>query len=349
MSPTTNTLRGLRLALIGLSILPSVFAATNKTYHFIKEIPVGGEGGWDYLSVDEGSRRLYLSHATKVVVIDIDKDTVVGEVSDTPGVHGFVAAPKTKHGFSSNGREGKASIVDLDTLKTISKIPTGENPDAILYEAGQNEVYTFNGRGKSATVFSAEDGKAVATIPLAGKPEFSVADPKSGHVFVNIEDKNSVAQIDTKTHAVVATWSLAPGESPTGLAFDVAHHRLFAGCDNSMIAVMNSEDGKVVATIPAGEGIDATAFDAGTGLVFSSNGGSGTVTVAHEDSPDNYTVVQTLETAKGARTMTLDPKTHRIYLAAAQYEPQPESKAGEKRSRPKMVAGSFKVLVYGMD
>lgn len=349
MPPTTPIIRLVRLSVLGLLIAPSMFAATDKAYHFIKEIPIGGEGGWDYLSVDDVGRRLYVTHAAKVVVIDIDKDAVVGEIADTPGVHGFAIAAKLKKGFSSNGREAKASIVDLDTLKTTSKVSTGENPDAILYEPGQNEVYTFNGRGKSSTVFSADDGKVLATIPLAGKPEFSAADPALGRVYVNIEDKNTIAAINTKTHEVVATWPLAPGESPTGLSFDAAHHRLFAGCDNSIIAVMDSESGKVVTTIPAGDGIDATAFDEGAQLVFSSNGGSGTVTVAHEDGPDKYSVVQTVETAKGARTMTLDPKTHRIYLAAAKYEPQSEAKEGEKRSRPKMVAGSFKILVYGTE
>ncbi|HEY4234207.1 MAG TPA: YncE family protein [Lacipirellulaceae bacterium] len=311
-------------------------------YHFIKEIPIGGEGGWDYLAVDEASRRIYVSHATKVVVIDLDKDEVAGEIADTPGVHGIAIAPKLDRVFVSNGRESKASVVDSKTLATLMKVDTGPNPDAILYEPSQQEVYTFNGRGKSATVFAADSGKAVATIELSGKPEFAVYDPSSGRVYNNIEDKSEVVAIDTKMHKVVDTWPIAPGESASGMAFDAAHHRLFLGCDNKMMVMMDSASGKVITNVPIGEGVDANAFDPATQLAFSSNG-EGNVTIAHEDAPDKLTVVQTLETERGARTMTLDPSTHKIYLSSAKSEP---AEPGQRR--PKMVAGSFKVLVYGM-
>jgi DNA-binding beta-propeller fold protein YncE len=312
------------------------------SYHFLKEIPVGGEGFWDYLSVDAVARRLYVTHGTKVVVIDIDKDEVGGEVADTPGVHGFALAPELGRGFASNGQEAKASIVDLKTLKTLSKVGTGQNPDAILYEPGQKEVYAFNGRSKSATVFDANTGKMAATVELSGKPEFAAADPQAGRVYCNIEDKNEVAVIDTKNHQVASTWPIAPGEEASGMAFDAAHHRLFLGCGNKLMVMMDSGTGKVVATVPIGEGVDANAFDPGTQLAFASCG-EGTVTVAHEDTPDTLTVVQTLKTERGARTMALDPKTHRIYLASAKFEPLPE---GAPRQRPKMIAGSFKILVY---
>lgn len=318
-------------------------------YHLLKEIPIGGEGGWDYLSVDAASHRLYVTHATKVVVIDTQKDEVLGEIADTPGVHGFVIAAELGRGFSSNGRENKASIVDLKTLRTLSKVDTGENPDAILYEPGQKEVYTFNGRGQSATVFEAVTGKVVATIPLGGKPEFAQADPSAGRVYVNIEDKNEVIAIDTKTHQIVKHWPIAPGEEATGMDIDAAHHRLILGCSNEKMIIMDNTSGKVVASIDAGKGIDATSFDVSNQLAFASAGGSGTVTIAHEDTPDKFTVVQTLTTEHSARTMTLDTTTHKIYLASAQFEaPAAPPLAGGNRPRPKMIPDSFKVLVYGL-
>jgi YVTN family beta-propeller protein len=331
-------------------LLPCVFslrAADAPNYKIIKEISVGGDGSWDYLSVDEAGRRLYVSHASKFVVIDIDQDKVVGEVDDTPGIHGIAIAPEAKRLFSSNGREDKASVVDMETLKTVSKVGTGQGPDAIIYEPAQKEIYTLNGHGNSATVIEAATGKVVATIPLPGKPEFAVSDPKAGHVFCNIEDKSAIVEIDTKTHAVVNTWPIAPGEEASGMAIDLAHHRLFIGCHNNMMEMIDTETGKVVGKVAIGAGVDANAFDPGTQLAFSSCG-DGTVTIAHEDSPDKLTVVQTLTTEKGAKTMALDPKTHRIYLGSAKYEAATGQPAGGGRQRPKMVPGSFKILVYGM-
>jgi DNA-binding beta-propeller fold protein YncE len=257
-------------------------------------------------------------------------------------------APELKRGFTSNGRENKAGIVDLETLKTLSKVDTGQNPDGMLYEPGRQEVYMFNGRGRSATVFDAKTGTAIATIPLSGKPEFAAADPQAGRVYNNIEDKSEVAVIDIKTHQVVATWPIAPGEEASGMAIDAEHHRLFLGCGNKLMVMMDSTNGKVVATAPIDQGVDANAFDPGTLLAFASCG-AGTVTIAKEETPDKLTVVQTLTTERGARTMTLDPKTHNIYLASAKFEAQPEPAPGAPRQRPKMVPGSFKILVYGMN
>ena len=326
----------------------ALFGHAEVNYQLLKEIPVGGDGGWDYLSVDSAGHRLYVSHASKVVVIDTLKDEVAGEIADTPGVHGFVCAPELGRGFSSNGRENKASIVDLKTLQTLSKVDTGENPDAILYEPGRQEVYTFNGRGKSATVFEAATGKVVATIPLGGKPEFAQADPAAGRVYVNIEDKNEVVALDTKTHQIVNHWPIAPGEEASGMDIDLAHHRLILGCSNEKMIIMDNTNGKVVASIDAGKGIDAAAFDAGNQLAFVSAGGSGTVTIAHEDAPDKFIVAQTLATERSARTMTLDPATHRIYLVSAKFEaPATPPPAGGSRPRPKMIPGTLKVLVYG--
>ena len=313
-------------------------------YHLIKEIPIGGEGGWDYCSVDSAGQRLYVSHGTEVVVIDLARDQVVGVITNTPGVHGLAPAPELGRGFVSCGRENKAAIVDLKTLQILSKVDTGQNPDGMLYEPGQQEAYMFNGRGQSATVIDAKAGKEVATIPLGGKPEFAQADPKAGRVFNNIEDKNEVAVIDTKTHTVVTNWPIAPNEEASGMAIDLKNHRLFLGCGGSKTMVMlDSTSGKVITSVPIGQGVDANAFDPGTGFAFASCG-DGTTTIAHEDTPDKLTVVQTLETQKGSRTMTIDPKTHKIYLAAAKFEAPAE---GQRRG--KMVPGSFKILVYGRE
>jgi DNA-binding beta-propeller fold protein YncE len=330
-------------------LLGATFCRADGPYHLLKEIAVGGEGGWDYLSVDAANHRLYVSHATKVVVIDTVKDTVVGEIADTPGIHGFACAPELGRGFSSNGRENKAGIVDLKTLQTLAKVDTGENPDAILYEPGRKEVYTFDGRGRTATVFEAATGKRVATIPVGGKPEFAQTDPAAGRVYANIEDKNEVVAIDTATHQIVNHWPIAPGEEPTGMSIDLAHHRLILGCGNEKMIILDSTNGRVVASLDAGKGIDATSFDPATQLAFAS-AGSGTVAIVHEDTPEKFTAVQKLATERSARTMTLDPLTHKIYLASAQFEAPPASPpAGETRSRPKMIPGSFKVLVYGMN
>jgi YVTN family beta-propeller protein len=234
--------------------------------------------------------------------------------------------------------------VDLKSLKLLQKIDTGENPDTIIYEPAKKEVYTMNGRGKSASVIDTATMKVVATIPLEGKPEAAQVDSKAGRIYVNMEDLNSVKVIDTATHKVVATWPGAPCEAATGMAFDAATHRLFLGCDNKLMVMMDSTSGKVVYSVPVGEGVDATWFDPGTKLAFTSNGGSGTVSVAHEESASLLKIVQTIKTVRGARTMTLDPATHTIYLAATDYEPQ----APGAKDRPKAVAGTFRVLSYQM-
>ncbi len=309
---------------------------------------MGGEGGWDYLSVDAAAHRLYVSHGNVVVVIDTVEDKVIGEIGDTPGVHGLAVAPELKRGYTTNGRENKLGIIDLTTLKTVAKVVTGANPDAMLYEPGRGEVYSFNGRGQSATVIDAKSGKVVATIPLGGKPEFAAPDPAAGRIYCNIEDKNEIVAIDTGTHQVVSHWPIAPGEEATGMAFDAANHRLFIGCHNKLMAMIDATSGKVVATVPIGQGVDANDFDPGAQLAFASCG-DGTVTIAHEDAPDKLTVVQRLTTEPRARTMTLDPMSHKIYLASAKFETPTEPPAAGQRPRPKMVAGSFKVLVYGCD
>ena len=325
---------------IGLMLLATLVGlnqtalAADPHYKPMKQIFIGGGSGWDYLFADAVGRRLYVTHGTKVVVIDMDKDKIVGEILDTPGVHGFIPIPELKRGFSSNGQENKSSMVDLDTLKTIMKVPTGAKPDALLFEPKSGEVWIFNGRAQSATVIEAKTGKVIVdSIPMGGKPESAVTDPEANRVYVNLEDKNEVAAIDIKEHKIVANWPIAPGTAATGLAIDVKLHRLLIGCTNSKMVMMDSTNGNVVGSVDCGQGVDAAAFDPETHLAFVSAGGSGTVTVAKVEA-DKLTVVQTLTTERGARTMTVDTRTHRIYLANA---------------KSRSDANSFKVLVYGMD
>lgn len=320
--------------------------AADDTYKFLNEIPIGGEGGWDILTVDSAAQRLYLSHATKVVVVDLEKNAVVGEITDTPGVHGLLLVPELQRGFTTNGKEDKVSVVELATLKASSKIDTGKNPDAFAYDAQRGEVYIFNHSGASATVIDAKNAKPTTTIELGGEPEFGVSEDAAGRVYVNLEDKSEVGVIDTVKHEVVARWPLAPGTEPTGLALDAAHHRLFVTCHNKMMEMLDTTNGKIVASVPIGAGVDGCAFDDATQLAFASCG-EGTTTIAKEESPDKLTVVQTLKTERGARTIALDPKKHRIYLPTAQFEPVTTASPGASPNRPKIVPDTFKVLVYG--
>jgi DNA-binding beta-propeller fold protein YncE len=332
------------LAIACVIVSTAALGAADGPYHLIAEIPIGGEGGWDYLTVDSQAHRLYVSHATKVVVVDLMSNKVVGEIAGTTGVHGFAIAPDLGRGFSSNGRLNTSTIVNLETLASIGTVETGANPDAILYEPASKEVYVFNGTGHSATVFTAATGAIVATIPLGGKPEAAVVDTGAHRLFVNIEDTGAIAAIDLRTHKVVSTWPIAGCEEPTGLGYDVQAHRLFSACGNKVMAVTDSVSGKTITSIPIGAGADGAAYDAATKYAFASNG-EGTVTIAHLDSPDVLKVVQTLPTLRSARTMILDPVTHRIYLSAATLQPRPAGETG----RPQPVPGTFKVLVYGMN
>ncbi len=334
------------LRLCGAIALQCSIAAGNDLYKFSNEIPIRGEGGWDILNVDSTAHRLYLSHAAKVVLVDLEKNVVAGEIADTPGVHAFLPLPGSNRGFSSNGKENKSSIVDLTTLKTVAKINTGESPDAIVYEPKKSEVYIFNHRGNSVTVIEPKSAKVVTTIALGGMPEFAVADSGTGRIFCNLEDKSEVVAIDTAKHEVAARWPLAPGEEPTGIALDAAHHRLFAACNNKMLVMLNTETGKVIATAPIGSGTDGCAFDDKTQLAFVSCG-EGVTTIAKEETPDKLVVMQTLKTAPRARTMALDPQTHRIYLPTAEFQPAPPPAPGASPARPTVVPNTMKLLVYG--
>ena len=342
-----TTMRTIHVWSVGFALTFLVNTAlANGTYQFLSEVPIGGEGGWDILTIDPAASRLYLSHATKVVVVDLNKNAISGEIADTPGVHAFVAVPEFQRGFSSNGKESKSSVVDLTTLKTISKIDTGQNPDAIVYEPHHREVYVFNHTGNSATVIDAKSATVTATIPLRGSPEFAVVDEKAGRIYCNIEDKSEVAVIDSAKHEVVARWPIAPGQEASGIALDAAHHRLFATCHNKVMVMVDTETGKVVANVPICVGVDGCAFDDERQLVFASCG-DGTTTIAKEETPQKLTVVQTLKTERGARTIALDPKTHRIYLPTAQFQPAPSPSPGASPARLTILSNTLKLLVYG--
>jgi DNA-binding beta-propeller fold protein YncE len=326
-------------------VAAAVLPAASVNYHVISKIQIGGEGGWDYLTVDSEARRLYVSHSTKVEVVDLDTQKVVGEIPGTEGVHGIAIASKLGRGFTSNGRSNNVTIFDLKTLKAIGQVATGQNPDSILYDPVSGRVFTFNGRSSDATAINAKSGKVDGAIPLGGKPEFSVHDGK-GTVFVNIEDTGEIAVIDSRKLSVIKKYKLAGCEEPSGLAIDVARRRLFSACGNKVMAISDPDAGKVVATVPIGSGTDGAGFDAGRGFAFSSNGGDGTLTVVQETA-GKYEVAQNATTQRGARTMTVDPKTHRIYLSTAQYGPPPASTGQKGRSRPPVLPGTFTVLVVG--
>jgi DNA-binding beta-propeller fold protein YncE len=322
--------------------------AADGPYHYLTQIPIGGDGGWDYLSIDPIAHRLYVSHATEVVVIDLENNQIVGEITNTPGIHGVALAPELGLGVTSNGRENKGGIVDLKTLQTLSKVDTSDGPDGMMYNPAHQEAYLFCGRAHAATVIDVKNQKVVATIPLNGKPEFAQPDPKANRIYDNLEDKSEVAVIDADAHTVITNWPIAPGESASGMAIDVKNHRLFLGCDNQMMVMMDSANGNVITSVPIGEGVDANAFDPGTQLAFASCG-DGTTTIAHEDSPDKLTVIQKLATQRGARTMALDPTTHNIYLATAQFETSTNQPAAiVPHHHQKIIPGTLKILVYGM-
>ena len=315
-------------------------------YHVIKRLPLGGEGGWDYLSVDGAARRLYVTRGTHVMVVDLDSEKLVGDIPNLSGVHGVAVAADLGRGFISNGRSSEVTVFDLKTLKVLQTVKTtGENPDAILYDPFSKKVFAFNGRSGNATVLDANSYAVLGTIPLGGKPEFATTDLQ-GRLFVNNEDTSEVLALDANKLTVALRWPLAPCKEPSGMAIDRKTHRLLIGCDNEMAAVVDTTTGKVIATPPIGAGVDGNGFDPGTNLGFSSNG-SGTLTVFSEDAAGNFKVIDNVPTERGARTMAVDEKTHRVYLSTAKFNPAPAPTAEQPRPRPTPVPGSFVLLVVG--
>jgi YVTN family beta-propeller protein len=313
------------IALVGCA--PSAAAAPpSEGYCITKKISIPGQGSWDYLAVDDGARRLYVSHGTQVEVLDVDSGAIVGKIENTPGVHGIAIAAELGRGFVSNGQSSTVTIFDLKTLKMIVQVPTGKKPDAIIYDPATSRVFAFNGESNSATVIDAATGKVAGTIDLGGGPEFAVADG-SGYVYDNVEDQGLVLKINSRSLRVEQRWPTAPCASPSSMAMDRQNRRLFLGCRSKVMAVMNADTGQVITTLPIGDHVDATAFDAESGLIFNSNG-EGTITVIHRDSPDKYSVVENVKTVPKAKTLALDPKSHHLFLSAAE-------------------GGQFEVLVVG--
>lgn len=310
---------------LSLSLLTASAQAPGG-YHVTKKIAIPSQGSWDYLAVDEAARRLYVSHGTQVEVLDVDSGSIVGKIAPTPGVHGIAIAPELGRGFVSNGQSSTVTIFDLKTLKTISEVSTGKKPDAIIYDPASSRVFAFNGGSNSATAIQAADGKVAGTIDLGGGPEFAAADG-SGYVYDNLEDESLVLKINSRSLKVEQRWPTAPCASPSSMAMDRPNRRLFIGCRSKVMAVMNADTGQVITTLPIGDHVDATAFDPDSRLIFNSNG-EGTITVIHQDSPDKYSVVENVKTLPRAKTMTLDPKTHQLFLSTAE-------------------AGQFEVLVVG--
>jgi DNA-binding beta-propeller fold protein YncE len=298
---------------LALAVVP---CASGEEFSITKKVPIPGQGSWDYLSVDEGARRLYVSHGTQVEVIDLDSLGIVGNVPKTEGVHGIAIAPELGRGFVSNGQASTVTIFDLKSLKKIADVPTGKKPDAIIYDPASSRVFAFNGGGNSATAIDAATGNVAGTVELGGGPEFAAADGK-GYVYDNIEDDSLVLKINSRTLKVEQRWPTAPCASPSSMAIDRANHRLFVGCRSKVMAVMNTDTGKVITTLPIGDHVDASAYDPEAKLVFNSNG-EGTITVIRQNSPDNYSVLETVKTLPKAKTMALDPKTHRLFLSTAE-------------------------------
>jgi len=330
---------------IGNASAPAAPATGPSGYHLIKTIKVGGDGFWDYLAFDSPTRRLFISRGTRVMVLDVDSEKIVGEIADTPGVHGIALAPDRGNGFTSNGMAGTISIFDLRSLQVIGHAQAEMNPDAIAYDPATKRVFAMNGRSGSATVVDAVTGNVVGTIPIGGKLEFAVSDG-AGHVYVNVENKSEEVELDSQNLTVMAHWPLDPCKAPSGLAIDAKHRRLFAGCANKMMAIVDADSGKVLATPPIGAGVDSNQFDPETGFAFASNG-SGTLTVVHEDSPDQFSVLEDVPTQQGARTMALDLKTHEVYLVTAQFAPPVAPTPDNPHPRPSLVPDSFVVLVFG--
>ncbi|CAN5362524.1 hypothetical protein BH10ACI2_BH10ACI2_23760 [soil metagenome] len=343
-----KNLNPLRLLVLAIFLLAAgqTFAQNQKSgYHLLNRIEVGGEGGWDYLIADPDSHRLYVSHATKIVVIDTETDKVVGEIAGMKGVHGIAFVDKLGKGFISDGRDNSVSVFDLKTLKVTATVKVDKNPDCIMYDPASNRVFAFNRGASNATAINADDNTVAGTIDLGGAPEFATSDGK-GMVYVNLDAKSEVVPIDSKKLTAGKHWSVAPGEDPSGMAIDPKTHRLFIVCGNKKMIVMDAATGKVVGDVATGDGTDAAGFDPSTKLAFASNG-EGTLTVVREDAANKFSVAENIKTERGARTMALDTKTHKIYTAVAKYGETPAATAANPRPRAPMLANSFAILVYG--
>ncbi len=325
-----------------LTVAPAYTAPQGSGYKVVRRMPVGGDGGWDYLRVDPDAHRIYLSRGTHMMIVDETTGKVIDDLPNTKGIHGMALAQDLGKGFTSNGQANSVTVFDLKTLRATSEIPIqGKDPDSIIYDPATKRVFTFNGKSNDSTVLDATSGKVVGTVTLGGKPEEPQLDGR-GNVFVNIEDKSSLTEFDAKTLAIKGTWPLAPCEGPSALAIDTAHRRLFAACDKVMV-VVNADTGKVVASPPIGGDPDGNGYDPATGLLFAACR-EGLISVIHQDSPDKYTVVGNVTTQFGTRTMTLDPKTHHVFTVTADFKPAAAPTPDNPRPRPQQIANSFVIL-----
>jgi DNA-binding beta-propeller fold protein YncE len=328
-----------------LALLLPTAAAHADSYQIERRISIGGAGGWDCLTFDGVKHRLFVTHGTLVEVVDLDSNRVVGQIPNTPGAHGVALAPEFHCGFISNGRDSTVTVFDLGTLAVLARIPIpARNPDAIIYDAFSKRVFTFNGGSDNATAIDARSRTVVGSVPLGGKPEFPVVDG-AGRLYVNLEDSSAVVEFDTRTLAPLARWPLAPGEEPSGLAFDRVHHRLFSACSNQKLIVLDSKSGRHVAEVPIGKGPDGAEYDEARGLVLVPNGADGTLSVIREKQPNDYQTIATAITERGARTLALDPGSGRVYLPTSDFGPPPAPTADRPHPRPSIVPETFRVLV----
>jgi DNA-binding beta-propeller fold protein YncE len=333
-----------RTIAVTLLLTGMTLAANAQHYKVSGQIPLGGEGGWDYLYADSPNRQLYVTHGTEVLIVDLDSDKVAGKITGLQGIHGIAVAGDLNRGFISDGKDNAVVIFDLKSHAVLKKVTAGTNPDGIVYDPASQRVFAFNGRSHDITAIDAASGDVVGTLALSGKPEFPASDA-AGNVYVNIEDKNELVQFDPKSLKIKNQWKLTPCDGPSGLAIDLSGRRLFAVCDEKKMVVVDADSGKVTATVPIGDGPDATAFDPDNRLVFSSNGQDGTLTVVKQESADKYTVIDSLPTEKSARTMALDRKTHKVYLSAAEQGPRPAPTADNPHPRPAIKPGTFHLIV----
>ncbi len=328
----------------GTAAAQTAAPSPTASYRVTRTVPLGGEGGWDYLTVDSATNRLYISRGTHVMVVDLTRDSAAGEVANTPGVHGIAIADDLGRGFTSNGRDSSVTAFDLRTLAPLGRFgPTGANPDAIGYDPASKRVFTFNGRGENMTALDARTGKIVGSVPLGGKPEFVAFDGR-GMLYVNNETTAELIAVNTRTLAVTRRTKVAGCDEPSGLAIDAKRGRLFVGCGNKVMTVHDAATGRQIATLPVGEGVDAVGFDEGAGDVFVS-AGDGTLTVVRDSGGDKWRVAQTVQTKRGARTLAVDPVHHRVYVVTAEFGAAPAATTAQPRPRPAMVPGSFQMLV----
>lgn len=327
-------------AALMLAALPSEPAAA-QTYRVAHTYTLGGDGGWDYLALDTAGHRLFIARQDRVMVVDPATGKLLAEIPGLNRAHGVAFAYAAGHGFATSGADSTVTMFDLKTLQVLKRTKVAIDDDAVLFDPATGHIFTMNGDAKSSSVLDAGSGDLIGTIDLGGGPEFGVS-AGDGKLYVNIEDQSAVVEIDAAAQKVVRRWSILPCESPSGLAIDRVHHRLFSGCRNGTMGVSDAQSGKLITTVPIGRGVDACRFDEATGLAFASNG-DGTLTVIHEDSPDKYSVVGNVTTKQGARTMELDPATHRLFTASADFGPVPAAQPGQRR-RPPVLPGTFALL-----